>query len=688
MTTRARHNPVALALVGLACTIAVSVVGCTRNYDTDAAMNETSPDGNGSTTIDDIPIEERGLPFVEQIGNAHAMFLGPDDDGAILDLGADRWFVSSQAHSMVWDSRENRVVEHMFGSSLPDSARVVWSPGDGTAALVQNGSSFFWVSAVARRAEVLPLVGSITVEVFDDVVLASVSGPNGFQLVELSSDRGFLVTHEVAELPPSRANSVQRFGNVYVYRDDQWRLRLRVAGEPEADAVDLGEAFRMVTFAGEGYLYVESDEITLFDTSDGASVEFPQTWRISEAGADDQSWVALRRGQQVAFWKPGIEPVQPEEPASDIFLGYFWTMIQPDFGVVYVDTTRGDELRLYDFETGDWYVIDGAEEAPYRRFPTVSRRADGSPVVIWPGRFGDSLEGAHSWTPEDDGFKPLSGYRFSLSRIERTNDPNRFVALSVDDRIVLADVARATLTELGLPLNCRNLGVSFDGRRALTYVDQTVSIFDAETRTSQVIGRRPVFFGARCEESFNQALTRGLFLDAFDGEIGDLVYWDGETVTPVLEGIPQSGARLDPVRGLWTIAAPTNSSVFLAVFESQGQVLTRVGRASADQLQKAWAYRDLQFTFIDTTSDSPLRATIYNQQLEVDPEPVAVASGAFTRVRLVGDDIFAVWSGENFQANVLLTLDGPIDAGPLSDWLWTPELFEGEDGDDGDEPRR
>jgi hypothetical protein len=204
-------------------------------------------------------------------------------------------------------------------------------------------------------------------------------------------------------------------------------------------------------------------------------------------------------------------------------------------------------------------------------------------------------------------------------------------------------------------------------------VNETVSLFDAETLSSQVIGRSPTFFGDQCEHSFNRSLSRGLFVNAFDGEIGDLSYWNGSEVTTLIEGLPALGAVLDPVRGLWTIAAPTGKSVFIAVFESEGELLTKVGRASAKNLQNSYDYAGLEFVYLDTEEDNPPRATIFRQHLEVDPEPFAVASGAFTRVALVGDDILAVNEDEDLVSNVILTTDGPIDPGVLEDELWAGE---------------
>ncbi len=654
-------------------TIATALLcGCSRSYDSSTADGEEGEAEVNAKVDVGVPFP----PYIGSLGEGTALHVPYQSRLEAVDLGASKHLVWSFPYSYVWDSDENRI-DARIRTVEPADFEILWNPNNGTGVLVQVGDSAFWMGPRVSNREFVGFNPQQS-EFYDfgDVLLVKSNARAGLALFEFRSRGGVLERTDIflADSPIER--EVKRYGALYTYRDAEQRLWVRSPGQSEPVA-EIGAAWREFSFGADAYLYLETDQRYLFDTRDGSQIEFPQGWFLGQVTNPESDWVFLQRSTDVGFWRPGAAEVAEVSKPSG-FGGFDAVYVDEHFGFAYATTTGGAVImKLYAFEGGEWYEIEGIENFLGRQRPTTNRLDDGTPVVVFPSRLLDSDHSVHYWTLES-GIQPLPGAPRAWGHFRPTADPLRFFLLEEQQPLILADISKGRTIQIGVPLNCANRGLSHDGRRALTFVDKTVSIFDADTLNSQVIARSPLFFGKGCVESWNRALNRGLFLNAFDGEIGDLTYWDGEATVKVLEGIPPAGAKLDPITGSWTIAAPVNKSVFLGVFDSESEVLDRVGRASAKNLEQAYDVRERVFAYLDTTDEEQPRSTIYRRRLISEPDAVPLASGGFTAIKIIGDDLVLRNDETGVESMVFFTLDGQIDAGPLTDQLWDPEDFEEE----------
>lgn len=645
--------------------------GCARNYDVDPAGEEgpAGPDGeNAEPGLD----SERQTPFLSSIDGVELLHLRYTREPDVHQLDGERWAIITNRGIYVWNSSVNRVEQKVDSWSI-GPRRVLWAPPSGDGVLLR-GEDEVWID----------LVNGASVEVRN-------ADPDGFQKM---TDRGFITTGQIGEeytitehlvvdgvlrfeqidtVSDVRYGTLRRFRNVYTYRDDRWDVVVQHLDDDATPVTVVENASVQKTFADGRYLYLESSTPTLVDTQTGERVDFPPDWRwntLADQGSE-HAWTILSQGSYGrAFWTVGQEPV--EVPYED-GLRFFGNVGAGDeLGWLYAHYENRIEMVIYAFDSGQFWTVD-ITDVGFHEEPALTLDEAGEPVVVWPARVVERSETATYWRPAIDAVQPLPGTSSQTRKFWPTRDPSRFVGVDFNNRFVVADLERERLIEAGPSSPCGRNAVASDGRFIGTSIGRDFSIFDVDTATSKVIGRNVDFFGAGCRESFTRGMTRGLFLSAFDGKIGDLSYWDGDSAVKVLGNVPGADARLDRLSGTWSIVGRADELRYLAEFESESRSLTVIGEATASNPEKAWDRAGRNVVFLDTEKVNvpsiELQATIHLYRPMLDESPTGLVSGPFAAVWMLGDDVLAQNVGD-VRSTVIITDDGPIDPGAIEDELW------------------
>lgn len=674
-STPATTWPVPVALIVLVVLLGAMTASCARNYD-------ASPDGAGenpSGEVDGVqggPGESPTPPFLQTVGDTEMLHLRGANALRHFDLGEGLHLIATGPQLYQWNSRDDRLEAVSYLYQTFAGMQSLWNPQDGSGVLLKTDDigrpswynartaqvesvSFdpdperFWAferGFVATRRQA-GTEGSVTFAIDEHLLLPS----------------GDLDTEYVEVVTDSRVGTLRTVGNLYYYRNEAWDLvvqRLDASATPLSVIVNASSVF---IFGDSRYLYVSASTPRVFDTETGETVEFPTGWQLYSIDNRVSEWVGLRSGTRAAFWRPGEEPI--EVPQSDGFRGFRWFSVEPPFLSIYSESTDGLKMMIRSTERDQWWEIEGLEAADQFSRPTISESETGEPIVIWPSRFDGSDALAHYWRP-GSAIEPLPGGESSVQPFAPTRDPLRFIGYTFQGDVVVADLERERLVVAGRGTQCGFNGYSSDGRFVGTRVDRTFMLFDSETLTSRVVARQPYFFGDLCEGSFNSAMSRGLFLNAFDGETGDLTYWDGESSSKVFDSVPLTTAELDPVSGTWAGAAWGETQVFLWIFVAETRSLIEVGTASADVLRNSFERDGQWFAFLNTSSGGDeLRSTAYLYDPSIG-ETLGLVSGSYSSIGLLGDDVLLLNEGEEFDSVIIAVAGGGIDPGVLEDSLW------------------